>query len=79
MTIEAFLRYFEVTLMEVLRHFSIRCCGHCVNKLGYIRQLLNRPALVEANAYGQYVHRGEAMYISLIDFQLTSTETKNFQ
>ena len=24
-------------------------------------------------------HRGEAMYISLIDFQWTSTETKSFQ
>ena len=23
-------------------------------------------------------HRGEAMYISMIDFQWTSTETKNF-
>ena len=25
------------------------------------------------------LHRGEAMYISLIDFQWTSTETKSFQ
>ena len=26
-----------------------------------------------------WFHRGEAMYISLIDFQQTSTETKSFQ
>ena len=26
-----------------------------------------------------FMHRGEVMYISLIDFQWTSTETKSFQ